>query len=233
MGAVYRKDLLLFFTSPIGYIFIGAFLFIMNLYFYLGNVERGVSDLSGLFSVMQIVIMFLVPLLTMRSFSEEYRQKTDQLLFTGPIPVWQVVLAKFLAVMSVIVIALLITLIWVVIILKYGILNTPSVIGMYIALFFAVTAFIAMGIFTSCLTSSQIIAAILSFTLFFGIFILDSASASLNTFWVKAVISRLSLFSRFDVFRRGLFSLGDLLYYLLFTSTFLLLTIHEIARKND
>ena len=97
MNAIRKRDLQGFFRSPLGYVYIGAFLAVMNLYFFATCVLSSSSDVSSVFSNMLIVFLFLMPILTMRLFSEDYKQGTDRLLLTAPISVWAIVGGKFLA----------------------------------------------------------------------------------------------------------------------------------------
>lgn len=229
MTAIWKRDARGFFFSPIGYVFISAFLLIMNLFFFAGNVLSASSDLSPVFSNMLLVLMFLVPILTMRLFSEEYKSRTDQLLLTAPISIWEIVTGKFLAAMTVMAATLLCTLPWVVVILIYGVPAWPSIIGSYVAVFCASACFIAMGLFLSALTESQVIAAVLSFALFMGIWILNTASAAISIDIVKTVIEWFSLFTRYQNFTNGIFALGDIVFFISFAGIFLFFTSQVVS----
>ena len=91
MLAVFKRDLKAYFTSPLGYVFIAAFLAVMNAFFYIYNVNQAYSQLSSVFNFMVYTLIFVTPLLTMRLFSEEFKQKTDQLLLTSPVKVRSIV----------------------------------------------------------------------------------------------------------------------------------------------
>ena len=112
MLAVFKRDLRSYFTSPIGYVFIAVFLIIANLFFYMYNIMSQTSDMTNLFANLLFILSFLLPILTMRLFSEELRQKTDQLLLTAPVSIGKVVVGKYLACLAVFVIAILLTLTW-------------------------------------------------------------------------------------------------------------------------
>ena len=111
MSAIYKRDLRAYFTSPVGYVFIAAFLFVMNLVFFLMNMLTGENRLTTCYTVMLYAMMILVPILTMRTFSEDYKQKTDQLLLTSPVRPVGIVMGKFLAAYTVFVITLSVLLI--------------------------------------------------------------------------------------------------------------------------
>ena len=129
MNAIRKRDLQGFFRSPLGYVYIGAFLAIMNLYFFAICVLSSSSDMGSVFSNMLIVFLFLMPILTMRLFSEEYKQGTDRLLLTAPVSVWEIVFGKFLAAVSVLLVALACTLPWIVIVAIFGTPAWASILG--------------------------------------------------------------------------------------------------------
>ena len=181
MNAIRKRDLQGFFRSPLGYVYIGAYLAVMNLYFFATCVLSSSSDVSSVFSNMLIVFLFLMPILTMRLFSEDYKQGTDRLLLTAPIHVWSIVGGKFLATLGVLLRALLCTVPWLLIILLFGTPSWPTILGCYIAVICAASIFAAMGMFLSSLTESQLIAAVLSFALFLGLYVADMLSYSMSS----------------------------------------------------
>ena len=132
MAAIYKRDLRAYFTSPVGYVFIAAFVFVMNLIFYIMNMLTGQNQLTAVFSIMFYALIVLAPILTMRTFSEEYKQKTDQLLLTAPVKPAGIVLGKFLEAYTVYVISLALLLIQVVIIAAVSTPNMAIIVGNYI-----------------------------------------------------------------------------------------------------
>lgn len=233
MNAICKRDLQGFFRSPLGYVYIGAFLAIMNLYFFAACVLSSSSDVGTVFSNMLIVFLFLMPILTMRLFSEEYKQGTDVLLLTAPVSVWEIVGGKFLAAVSVLLSALACTLPWIVIITLFGTPAWASILGCYIAVLCASAVFAAMGMFLSSLTESQLIAAVLSFALFLGLYIADMLSYSLDSdSLLGGLLSWLSIFTRYDSFMSGQFSFGNLIYFLSLTGLFLYLTARVLERRR-
>jgi len=232
MLAIFKKELRSYFTNPMGYIFIAVFLVVSNLFFYMMNVLSGTSDLTTLFSNLLFILMFIIPLLTMRSMSEESKQQTDQLLLTAPVNISSIVIGKFLAAMAVFAIAMICTFIWPLIITMYGNPATYTIVGNYVALFFAVTTFVAMGIFISSLTKSQIIAAIISFCVFLAIYFMQSIAMVVDQPIIQNILNWISIFSRYQNFSLGLFSLADIVYYISYTVVFLFLTTRVIEKKR-
>ena len=233
MIAICKRDLQGFFCSPLGYVYAGAFLCIMNLYFFASCVLSYSSDVSSVFSNMLIVFLFLMPILTMRLFSEEYKQGTDRLLLTAPISIWEIVGGKFLATMGMLVFTLLFTLPWLLVIMIFGTPAWASILGCYIAVLCASAVFAAMGMFLSSLTESQLISAVLSFALFLGLYIADMLSHSLGSSGLLGkVLNWLSIFTRYDTFMAGQFSLGNLIYFLSLIALFLYLTARVLERRR-
>ena len=232
MLPIFRRELNAYLGSPIGYVFIGMFVLISNLFFYLNNVLMASSNIVPLFMNMQMLLMLLIPLLTLRLFSEEFKQKTDQMILTAPVRLSSIVMGKFLAALCVFLIALAFTLLWVVIVAVYGSVPVRSVIGNYVAIILAASMFIAMGTFISTLTENQLIAAVLSFAVFFGLYLLDYAVFAIDIQGVKEVISWLSVYVRFTSFTRGIFFLSDSVFYLCVTAAFLFLSVRMLERKQ-
>ena len=233
MNAIRNRDLQGFFRSPLGYVYIGAFLAVMNLYFFATCVLSSSSDVSSVFSNMLIVFLFLMPILTMRLFSEDYKQGTDRLLLTAPISVWAIVGGKFLAAIGVLLRALLGTVPWLLIILLFGTPSWSAILGCYIAVLCAAAIFAAMGMFLSSLTESQLIAAVLSFALFLGLYVADMLSYSMGTDGLLgSILNWFSIFTRYDTFMSGQFSLGNLIYFLSLTGLFLYLTARVLERRR-
>lgn len=236
MGAVYTKEMRALFASPLGWVFLASFCAVENLFFYLLNIRQGLADLNGLFSNTLIILVFLLPILTMRTFSEEYRQRTDQLLFTSRLRVSDIVMGKFFAVFTVFIISLASTAVWPLIVSRYGTLELASLVGNYVALVLAASAFIAIGMYISARTESQLIAALISFSIFFAIYILDYASGKQSDTLLFFLVRRFSLFYRYGYFAKGIFRLDDAVFYLSVSVLALTLTrqtiLHRLVRSS-
>ena len=152
MIAIYKREMRSYFTSPIGYVYICAYLFAMALFFKMYMLDQGISNVVYFFGGSLIIYMFLVPILTMRLFSEEKKTKTDQILLTSPVSVTGIVLGKFLAAFSVFVIGLLPTGISIGILAQYGSISVGLTIGNYIGILMLGMSFVALGCFLSSVT---------------------------------------------------------------------------------
>ncbi|SKB00411.1 ABC-2 type transport system permease protein [Caloramator quimbayensis] len=163
MLAVFRRELKSYFTTPIGYVFMGVFLLISGIFFSLMNLLQNDGNYVNVLNTIVFIFLFLVPILTMRTLSEEKKNKTEQLLLTSPISIWDIVFGKFLASATLFFITLVITLIYPLIIKFNGYIAPSEVLCTYIGFFLIGCSFIAVGTFISSLTENQISSAIGTF----------------------------------------------------------------------
>lgn len=232
MSAIYKRDLRAYFTSPVGYVFIAAFLFVMNLVFFLMNMLTGENRLTTCYTIMLYAMMILVPILTMRTFSEDYKQKTDQLLLTSPVRPVGIVMGKFLAAYTVFVITLALMLVQVIIIAAMSTPNTAIIVGNYIALLSAAAVYISIGCFVSSLTENQLVANIATLAINVTLFLLDYAYDLVNVGWIKQILYWISIYRRFNTFYVGVFSVADFVFYLCVSAVFLFLTVRVLEKKR-
>ncbi|HHM20718.1 MAG TPA: gliding motility-associated ABC transporter permease subunit GldF, partial [Bacteroidetes bacterium] len=175
MLTLFFKEINTFFSSLIGYIVVGVFLVILGLVMFVfpdtSLLNYNYATLDQLFDIAPMVFLFLIPALTMRSFSEEQQTGTIELLATKPLTDWQIVLGKYLANLTLVAFALLPTLLYFYTVHELGSpkgnLDTGAIIGSYIGLFFLAGVFVAIGLFASSLTDNQVIAFLLAVFLCF------------------------------------------------------------------
>lgn len=232
MFALLKKEITSFFASPIGYLVLAIFLIINGLFLWLFKnefniLDYGFADLTSFFTLAPWVLIFLIPAVTMRSFSEEKRQGTLELLLTRPITKLQIVLGKYCGAVVLIVLALIPTLLYVYTVYQLGNpsgnMDIASTIGSYIGLLFLVASYTAIGVFSSSLSKNQIVAFIISvFTcLFFYI-----GFESLADF---IAVGDLGMQAHYESLSRGIIDTRDLLYFLSVTIIFILLTTLGIS----
>lgn len=236
MKAILLREIKSFFGSPIGYLVIAIFLLLNGLFlwFFEGDyniLNSGFADLSPFFTIAPWILIFLIPAVTMRSFSDEKKQGTLELLLTKPLGMWQIVNGKFLGAMLLIVIAILPTFVYVYVIsglgLPEGNIDMGSTMGSYFGLLFLIAAYTAIGIFTSTLSDNQIVAFILSV---FGCFFFYFAFEGLASFVPKMenIISYLGMDSHFKSMGRGVLDTRDILYFVSLTVLFLSFTVFKL-----
>lgn len=239
MLAILKKEFNTFFASPIGYLVIAIFLLINGLFLWVfkGNfniLNAGFSDLSNFFYLAPWFFMFLIPAITMRSFSDEIKLGTIEILKTKPLSNWQIVLGKYFGAFLLIIFALIPTLTYVYTVDQLGNpvgnLDFGSTIGSYFGLLFLAAAFTAIGLFTSTLSNNQIVAFILGVTLSFLVFYGFDAVAELNLFKNYA-IQNIGMNEHFKSIGRGVIDTRDILYFVSITFLFLFLTKTNFDKK--
>ncbi|NLK27129.1 MAG: ABC transporter permease [Clostridiales bacterium] len=166
MLAIYKKELRSYFTSMIGYVFIAFFLVIIGIYFFIYNLLFGLANFEISLNSITFIFILLVPVLTMRLMSEEKKQKTDQLLLTSPLSAGSIIMGKYLAVLTIFLIVIAIISSYPLIMSLYGSVPFGSAYASIIGFALLGSAYLAMGLFISSLTESQVVAAVISFIVF-------------------------------------------------------------------
>lgn len=233
MKAIFIKEINSFFASPIGYLVVGIFLIINGLFLFVFKgefniLDNGFADLSAFFVLAPWVFLFLVPAVTMRSFSEERKQGTIEVLLTKPISSFQLVFGKFLGSFTLIFIALLPTLLYVFTIWQLGNplgnLDLAATTGSYIGLLFLAATFTAIGVFASTLSQNQIVAFIITILLCFIMLYGFDGLADLNVLNNTFKIETLGLNYHFKSVSRGVIDTRNLIYFVSVTTVFLVFT---------
>lgn len=178
MSAVFKKEFAGYFRAATGYIYFGVYILFSGICFWLINISNGITDYAGAMSNNVLVMLLLVPVVTMRLFAEEARQKTDQLLFTSPIKPWKIVIGKFFAAYALYSAALIFTVIFPIIISFYGNVAVASVFSSYLGYWLLGACYISVGMFISSLTQSQVASAIISVITLLSFLLIDAMAAS-------------------------------------------------------
>ena len=237
MNAIYKKEIRNYFKTPLGYIFIAALFALTAIFFVFGvisNYQNATINMifNNVLGSSNIICLFLVPILTMQLFSEERNKKTDQLLITSPISVWDIVLGKYFAALAVFLLAVLATFIFPFILYIIGKPNFITMFGSYLGFVLMWACFISIGVFISSLTESQVISAIMTLVVLFVLYILDGLTGSITQVWLRTAVSWLSVLKRNADFSVGLINIPDILYYISFVFTFLFLTQRNIEKRR-
>ncbi len=231
MKSIFLKEINSFFSSLIGYIVVSVFLIGTGLFVWIfpqSNVlDGGFSNLDTLFSLAPYIFMFLIPAITMRSFAEEKKSGTMELLLTRPLTDLQIILGKYFSALSLSLFAILPTLLYYYTIynLGEGNIDSAAVFGSYIGLFFLAAVFTAIGILSSSLTDNQIIAFILSMFLCF-VFYDGFASLAAIDIWSSTsyIISQLGIDYHYSDISKGVIDSKNIIYFLSIIISMLLLT---------
>lgn len=181
MLAVYKKELRSYFSSMIGYVFIAIFLIIIGIYFYLNNLVTRSANFEFTIANVSFIFVLLVPLLTMRLMAEENKQKTDQLLLTSPVTAGDIVIGKFLAVFSIVAMVVAFISTYPLIMTRYGSVPLASSYASVFGFLLLGGAYLAMGLFLSSLTESQVVAAVVTFIVFFFTIMMEGMAKRIPT----------------------------------------------------
>ena len=237
--AITKKELKSFLYSPIAYMLTAFFLVVTGFFFYsiVGFVndyvmramqyqqyqqvaqQININQLlyEPFFNNMTIVLMFLLPLLTMRLLSDEKRMRTEEMLLTSPLKISSIIIGKYLAALIVYAGILLLTATFSVFIFIYGNPDPAPILVAYLGLFLIGAAFIAIGTFASSLTENQIIAAVISFSTILLIWVISWAGEKAGPEW-SGLLTYLSFLTHFQNMVKGVLDTQDLIYYLSFIS---------------
>lgn len=243
MKALYLKEIRSFLSSIIGYIFILIFLIVSGLFLWVISyntnlLEGAESDLIPFFNLAPVVFLILIPAITMKSIAEERKTGTIELLFTRPISDFQIVFAKYLAGVTLVFITLLPTLIYYISMHflgdPVGVIDDGATLTSYLGLLLLGSCFVAVGIFTSSITSSQIVAFILAM---FLCWFINDGLALLGSFNLMGsldhVFQYLSIAHHYDSIKRGVIDTSDIIYFVSVIAFFLLasLTVIKSLKK--
>lgn len=235
MTAIYKREMRAYFTSPIGYIFIAIF-FIANgaLFSYLTLQAGSTSDIGTYFLLLMFLFIILIPLLTMKLFCEERKQKTEQLLLTAPISLFDMVSAKFCAAYTMFAGTFLAAAFFELIpyFAHCEEINLASILGNILGILLIGGAFVAIGMFISALTENQFVAAISTIAIIALLLFINFANSYIGSAPIRVVLSWISIFSRFYDFTYGILNIASLLYYASIMFVFIFLTVRVYENRR-
>ena len=236
MLSIIRKEWRSYFFTPTGYVFVAIFWLLGTAFFFLYNVLAASADLSSLFGNLSYLFMLIVPLLTMRLFSEERKQKTVQLFYCSPVSLLSVVGGKFLAALGVLAVSLLGTGLYLVILAQRTALAPGMVLAHYLAFLLLGGSYIAVGLFMSALTDSQITAAVLTLAMNMLLQLLEMSAGTMTVPWLPflpQLMQCITLNQRYAQIASGVIYPTDIGYFLAFTAVFLAATVVVLARRKQ
>ncbi|MBR5314686.1 MAG: ABC transporter permease subunit [Clostridia bacterium] len=233
MLAIFKRELRSYFSTSIGYIFVGIFLALNGAVFAYSTLQKMEdSDVSMYFTLMLFAFVVILPLITMKLFSEERKLKTEQLLLTSPVSLWGMVFAKFLAAYTIFAATFLVGSLNFVILFEYGEPSAAIILGNIISILLVGAAFVAVGVFVSALTENQLIAAFGTMALLFAMLLLGIVGSYINFTPLRVLVNWLSIFTRFFPFTYGEFSFSAIVYYASIAFTFLFLTVRVFEKRR-
>lgn len=233
MGAIYKREMKAFFTSPIAYIYLAIFYAISAFYYVGSNIMGATTDMSYAFLGIFMIIMLFIPLLTMRLMSDEKKQKTDQGLLTAPVNLAEIVMGKFFAAATVFVIGMAIYVPYVLVLYSLaGNLPWATIIGHFVGLLLVGTSFISIGLFVSSLTEIQIVAAIISLLINFLLYMIDIFASRVTFAPLKQVMVAVGFYNRYTEFTQGILNITSVVFFISVIFVFNFLTVRVLERRR-
>lgn len=225
MWAIIKKEFKSYFLSPIGYIYIGVFLLMCSIFFYLDVFTYMSTDFPYMFGSASTILTFIVPLITMRMFSEERKNGTEQLLLTSPRSITQVVLGKFIAAALVVLVSVLLTLIYFGILCYFGEPQLGKSLVAILGFALLAIAYVSFGMFASSLTENQVISAVITIAVFILLWFLPNFSSTFSDFSLMEAF--------YESFYLGTISIKNLVLLVSFSSLFVVFTIMVLQRRKS
>ena len=215
-----------------GYVFIGVFLLISSILFFLAILQQHSGDLPSFIGEMSYLWMLLCPVLTMRLLAEERQKKTEQLLLTSPVSLPGIVMGKYLAAVSVLLCTAVLSLLYALIVAIYGTVYPSELAVCMLGFFLQGCAFTALDLYFSACASTPVIAAVMAFGANFLLWILDLMENRIQAGGLSGAIRFLSLYSRNEPFLMGQLSFSGVFYDLSFAAVFLAMTVHHLDGRR-
>jgi ABC-2 type transport system permease protein len=231
MLAIGRKEMSLYFYTPTSYIAFAFFFLLFGFFFSNQFLYDQIVDVRPIFDNIVFLFVFAVPLLTMRLVSDELRQGTDELLFTSPASITEIVLGKYLAALGALLLLVFGSFLYPLILSRFGDLDQPVLWMSYLGMFLMGAAMMAVGLFASTLSSHQMVTGIAAFAMLIVLWVIDWLFYSKFPD-AREWIEPFSIVGRMNDLNKGIFDLADVLFYVTFSAVFIVLSIQILERKR-
>ncbi len=244
MKAIFRREFVSYFTTPIGYIFLAIFFALAGIDYSVTSIAKGSTGSSGgsqgygtaelaqFFLWLLVILVILIPILTMRTLSEDKRQKTDQILLTSPVNLSGIVFGKFLASFLVYMMGVAITLVFSVVVSAFAKPDWTTIFGNIIGLLLLGAACISIGIFASSLTENQVVSAVISLASIGLMSLLSVISSFIPIEIVQTILNKLCFLERYIGFTYGQFDLSSALYFISVAIAFMFFTVRVLEKRR-
>ena len=232
MVAILKRELSSYFNSAVAYVVMAVYFLFSGLFFSMICIENDTSSLSYVFGNMFIIILFIIPIITMKSFSEEKRQRTDQALLTSPTSLFEIVMGKFLGALILFAICSLIFVVYALVISFFTSPDWAVVLCTVLGLLLLGSALIAIDIFISVLTESMIISAVAGMGVGLLIYMLSNLSSNITVDWIATIVKKIDFLTYYTNFTYGMLNLTDIIFFLSVTGLFLLFTARVLEKRR-
>ena len=232
MVAILKRELSSYFNSAVAYVVMAVYFLFSGLFFSMICIENDTSSLSYVFGNMFIIILFIIPIITMKSFSEEKRQRTDQALLTSPTSLFEIVMGKFLGALILFAICSLIFVVYALVISFFTSPDWAVVLSTVLGLLLLGSALIAIDIFISVLTESMIISAVAGMGVGLLIYMLSNLSSNITVDWIATIVKKIDFLTYYTNFTYGMLNLTDIIFFLSVTGLFLFFTARVLEKRR-
>ena len=232
MSAILKRELNAYFSSATAYVVMAVFFFFSGLFFNYYCISANSSSLSYVFGNMFYIVLFLIPIITMKTFAEEKKQKSDQALLTAPTSLTEIVLGKFLGAFILYFICCCIFLVYALVISFYTTPEWSVIICTFIGMLLLGAALIAINVFISVLTESMVIAAVIGMGAGLVISMTNYLVSLIPIEWIKNIINKINFLSYYENFTYGILSIVDVVFFLSVTALFLFFTVRVLDKRR-
>ncbi|MGN0499759.1 MAG: ABC transporter permease [Ruminococcus sp.] len=232
MVAILKRELSSYFNSAVAYVVMAVYFLFSGIFFTMICIENDSSNLAYVYGNMFVIILFVIPIITMKSFSEEKRQRTDQALLTSPASLFEIVTGKFLGAFVLFGICSLIFMVYALVISFFTSPDWAVVLCTFLGLLLLGAALIAINVFISVLTESMIISAVAGMGVGLLIYMLSNLSSYITIDWISNLVSKIDFLTYYTNFTYGMLNITDIVFFLSVTGLFLFFTARVLEKRR-
>ena len=232
MGAILKRELGAYFSSATAYVVMAVYFFFSGLFFNFYCISANSSSLSYVYGNMFYIILFLIPIITMKTFAEEKKQKSDQALLTAPTSLTEIVLGKFLGAFCLYAICCCIFLVYAVVISFFASPEGSVILCTFIGILLLGGSLIAINVFISVMTESMVVAAVIGMGVGLVISMTNYLISLIQVDWIKNILNKINFLSYYENFTYGILSIVDVVFFLSVTALFLFFTVRVLEKRR-
>ena len=232
MGAILKRELGAYFSSATAYVVMAVYFFFSGLFFNFYCISANSSSLSYVYGNMFYIILFLIPIITMKTFAEEKKQKSDQALLTAPTSLTEIVLGKFLGAFCLYAICCCIFLVYAVVISFFASPEWSVILCTFIGILLLGGSLIAINVFISVMTESMVVAAVIGMGVGLVISMTNYLISLIQVDWIKSILNKINFLSYYENFTYGILSIVDVVFFLSVTALFLFFTVRKKEKRR-
>ncbi len=232
MLAILKRELSSYFNSAVAYVVMAVYFFFAGMFFSFICIENDSSNLSYVYGNMFVIILFVIPIITMKSFSEEKRQRTDQALLTSPTSLFEIVMGKFLGGFLLFFFCSLIFMVFALVISFFTTPDWAVILCTFLGLLLLGAALIAINVFISVLTESMVISAVAGMGVGLLIYMLSNLTNYISVGWIATALSKIDFLTYYTNFTYGMLNITDIVFFLSVTGLFLFFTARVLEKRR-